>query len=100
MESGEEGEEGEEGDEGGDEGDEGGDEADEGDDSGDSADEQMYDQCTCDGQNVFLYYQFGGFSDPAVCPNEAPLCTQSECEAAYPGICPKCTNANIAMSNR
>ena len=90
-------ESGDEGDEGGDEGDEGGDE---GDDSGDSADEQMYDACTCDGQPVFLTFQFGNFPFPAACPDGADMCTQSECEAAYPGICPKCTNENIAISNR
>ena len=27
------------------------------------------------------------------------MCTQAECEAAYDGICPYCTDANIARSN-
>ena len=63
----------------------------------DGADEQMYNTCTCDG-NIVRFTANSVSEAVLICPDGATLCTQSECEAAYPGICPKCTNANIALS--
>ena len=33
------------------------------------------------------------------CPNSAAMCTQAECEAAYDGICPYCTDDNILRND-
>ena len=60
--------------------------------------DEMYPECRCDGQPVLLA-EFETDSFVAPCPDNAAMCTQAECEAAYFGICPYCTDGTVAFSS-
>ena len=53
--------------------------------------------CRCNGMVVFVSND-GNNTYAVPCPNGADMCTQAECEDAYDGICPYCTDENVAES--